>query len=129
MLKHAIKRRGYFNQDTLAIILAYTRPDTPTTAKLIGALTLVYIFLPIDLVPDAIPLAGWLDDLIIGYQLTNWAKSFIPEPIMQESRAEAKIKAKQIKRWLIGLAIVFVLFAISMSFLLWKLVVWIFSAF
>lgn len=129
MLKHAIKRKGYFNRDTLAMVLAYRRPDTPFTAKLIGILTLVYIFMPVDLIPDVVPVVGWLDDLIIGAQLTYWAQSFVPEDIMNECRAEAVIKAKQIRRWLIGLAIVFIVFAISMMFLLWKLVVWLFSLF
>ncbi|UPT67995.1 MAG: DUF1232 domain-containing protein [Sphingobacteriales bacterium JAD_PAG50586_3] len=127
MIKHAVKNKGYLNQDTLAMVLAYARTDTPFTAKLIGVATLIYIFMPVDIIPDVIPLAGWLDDLIIGYQLTNWAKSFVPEPIMEECRVDAAVKAKQIRRWLIGLAIVFVVFAISMMFVLWKLVEWLFG--
>lgn len=127
MLKHAVKKKGYINRDNLAMILAYTRQDTPFAAKLIGIATLVYIFMPIDIIPDVIPLAGWLDDILIGYQLTNWAQSFVPEPIMDECRAEAKVKAKQIKKWLIGLAVVFVVFAVAMMFVLWKLVEWLFE--
>lgn len=115
------------NRDTLAMILAYLRPDTPFTAKLIGIATLVYIFMPVDIIPDVIPLAGWLDDILIGYQLTYWAQSFVPEPIMEECRAQAKVKARQIRNWLIALAIVFIVFAISMMFVLWKLVEWLFG--
>ena len=55
--------------DTLALWFCLRDPRTPLAAKLLGALVVAYALSPIDLVPDFIPLLGFLDDLV----LDDWA--------------------------------------------------------
>jgi uncharacterized membrane protein YkvA (DUF1232 family) len=64
-------------------------PDTPWTAKLLAALVLAYAFSPIDLIPDFIPVLGYLDDLLlipVGVYLTL---RLIPPHVLAAARAQA----------------------------------------
>jgi uncharacterized membrane protein YkvA (DUF1232 family) len=67
-----------------------SHPDTPLIAKISAALVLAYAFSPIDLIPDFIPVLGYLDDLIIvpaGIYLTL---RLIPEGVKAQSRLRAE---------------------------------------
>jgi uncharacterized membrane protein YkvA (DUF1232 family) len=67
-----------------------SHPDTPLIAKISAALVLAYAFSPIDLIPDFIPVLGYLDDLIIvpaGIYLTL---RLIPEGVKAQSRLKAE---------------------------------------
>lgn len=129
MIKQVVKSKAILNNNTLAIVLALRHPKTPPFSKLVALAVLVYMFMPIDIIPDVIPVLGWIDDLGIAYYLINWAGNFIPEPVMRECRAEAVVRAKQIKRGLWMLFIVFVIVSIAMIFLLWNLLEWFFGLF
>lgn len=76
---------------TQLLILWFSRshPDTPITAKIMAALVVAYAFSPIDLIPDFVPILGYLDDLIIvpaGIYLTL---RLIPEHVIADSRIQA----------------------------------------
>ena len=76
-------------RDTYAIYLAARSPDTPWYVKLLATVVAAYAFSPIDLIPDFIPVIGYLDDLIL-VPLGIWlVVSLIPEQAMAEYRAEA----------------------------------------
>lgn len=124
MISKIIKYRGLFSSDALAMYLAYRNPNTPTAAKVIAIVNLLYIFFPIDFIPDIIPILGWLDDLGITMALTSWAASMIPADVMEKARAEAVIKAAKIKRILFVIAMVFLAFALWMMFMLWQVLSW-----
>jgi uncharacterized membrane protein YkvA (DUF1232 family) len=67
-----------------------SHPDTPLVAKISAALVLAYAFSPIDLIPDFIPVLGYLDDLIIvpaGIYLTL---RLIPDRVKAQSRLKAE---------------------------------------
>ncbi len=51
--------------ETYALYLAYKDPRTPWYAKIFAACVVGYAFSPIDLIPDPIPILGYLDDLIL----------------------------------------------------------------
>jgi uncharacterized membrane protein YkvA (DUF1232 family) len=75
--------------DLVALWFCRRHPDTPWYAKLLAALVVAYAFSPIDLIPDFIPVLGYLDDLIIvplGVYLTL---RLIPQPVLAEARARA----------------------------------------
>lgn len=61
-LKHKAKQ---LKRETYAIYLACKDPRVPWYAKYLAAVVLAYAFSPIDLIPDFIPVIGYLDDLII----------------------------------------------------------------
>jgi len=72
-----------------AVFLAYRRSDTPRRAKIVAAITVCYALSPIDLIPDFIPVLGYLDDLIILPLLIAWSIRLVPPEIMQECREQA----------------------------------------
>ena len=76
-------------RDTYAVYLAARNPDTPWYVKVLAAVVAAYAFSPIDLIPDFIPILGYLDDLIL-VPLGIWlVVSLIPEQAMAEYRARA----------------------------------------
>jgi len=76
--------------ELFALYLAVRRPDTPWYAKAFAAAVVAYAFSPIDLIPDFIPVFGYLDDVLL-VPLGVWlAVRLVPERIMDECRAEAE---------------------------------------
>ena len=76
-------------RDVHAIYLASRDPRTPWYAKVLAVVVAGYALSPIDLIPDFIPVLGYLDDLII-VPLGIWlVVSLIPEQAMAEYRAKA----------------------------------------
>jgi len=76
--------------ETYAIYLACRDPRTPWYAKLFAACVVAYAFSPIDLIPDPIPILGYLDDLILIPLGVALAVRMIPAPVLAESRARAR---------------------------------------
>jgi len=75
--------------ETYALYLAYRDPRTPWYAKVWAAAVVAYAFSPIDLIPDFIPILGYLDDLVI-VPLGIWlALKMIPSEVMNEARENA----------------------------------------
>lgn len=73
-----------------ALYIAYKRKDTPTAAKLVIGVTIGYALSPIDLIPDFIPIFGYLDDIIIISLLIALSIKLIPDSIMQECKEQSK---------------------------------------
>ncbi|GAA0229803.1 YkvA family protein [Metaclostridioides mangenotii] len=73
-----------------ALYIAYKRTDTPIAAKLIIGATIGYALSPIDLIPDFIPILGYLDDVIIVSLLITLSIKLIPENIMHECKEQSK---------------------------------------
>jgi len=73
-----------------ALFLAYKHKDTPLAAKIVAAIAVGYALSPIDLIPDFIPVLGYLDDIIILPLLITWAIKLISENIMEECLEQAK---------------------------------------
>ena len=81
---------GRLKSETHALYLAYRDPRMPWYAKLFAALVVGYAFSPIDLIPDAIPVLGYLDDLILVPLGVALAVRMIPEDVLSESRQKAR---------------------------------------
>ena len=84
------RRAGRLKSETYALYLAYGDPRMPLHAKLFAALVVGYAFSPIDLIPDAIPVLGYLDDLILVPLGVALAVRMIPEDVLSESRQKAR---------------------------------------
>lgn len=78
----------------MALWLAARDPRTPAGAKLVAGLTAAYALSPIDLIPDFIPVLGYLDDLLIVPAGIWLALRLIPPELMVELRAEAVARDK-----------------------------------
>jgi len=84
-----------------ALYLAYRDPRVPWYAKAFVALVVGYAFSPIDLIPDFIPVLGYLDDLILIPLGVAVALKMIPEKVMEDCRIRSKevmTKKKPINR-------------------------------
>jgi uncharacterized membrane protein YkvA (DUF1232 family) len=96
-----------------ALYLGYKDARTPLYARIFAACVVGYALSPIDLIPDFIPVIGYLDDLVI-VPLGIWLSlKMIPATVMSESREKAQDFAKHnlpINRAIVGLIIAACLF-------------------
>ncbi len=76
-------------KEITTIYYAYQNPKTNLLTKIIIIFTIGYALSPIDLIPDFIPILGYLDDLIIIPSLITLSIKLIPKEIMNESREKA----------------------------------------
>ncbi len=76
-------------RDIVALYLAARNPQVPWYAKVVAGGVAAYALSPLDLIPDFIPVIGYLDDLIIVPLGIALAIRLIPSPIMEECRREA----------------------------------------
>ena len=76
--------------DVPAVFLALKDKRTPWYAKIIAAVVVVYALSPIDLIPDFIPVLGYLDDLIILPALIAWCVRCIPSEVFEDCRRRAE---------------------------------------
>ncbi len=74
---------------TYALYLAYRDPRVPFYAKVFAGLVVAYALSPIDLIPDFIPVIGYLDDLILIPAGIALAIRIIPPPVMADARKRA----------------------------------------
>ncbi len=89
------RRARQLKTEVYALYLAYRDPRTPWYAKVFTALVVGYAFSPIDLIPDFIPVLGYLDDLVIVPLGAFVAMKMIPADVMEESRGKAKVKVAE----------------------------------
>ncbi len=108
-----------------ALYFATKDPRTPWYAKVLAALIIGYALSPIDLIPDFIPVLGYLDDLIIVPAGIALLIKIIPNGVLQECREKAHSQPISIRRnWVAGTIIILVwllLIYIALSFL-WRIV-------
>ena len=81
---HALKR------EAVTLYLAVRDPRTPLPAKIVAGLVLAYALSPIDLIPDFIPVLGYLDDLIIVPLGIMLALRLVPAEVLVAARAQAE---------------------------------------
>ncbi len=94
-------------RDVYALYLATRDPRTPWYGKLLAACIVAYAFSPIDVIPDFIPVLGYLDDVIIVPLGILLALRLVPPDVMAECRARAEQDRPSSKpRSLIGAAAV-----------------------
>jgi uncharacterized membrane protein YkvA (DUF1232 family) len=102
------ERARQLQSETYALFLAYRDRRTPWAARLLAACVVAYAFSPLDLIPDFIPVLGYLDDLILLPLGVALALKMIPPEVMADSRARAKemLAQDRPRSWIAGAAIV-----------------------
>ena len=83
-------RAKQLSTDIPAVVLALKEKRTPWYAKIVAAVIVVYALSPIDLIPDFIPVLGYLDDLIILPALIALCVRWIPADVFSECRQRAE---------------------------------------
>ncbi len=76
--------------ETYALYLAYRDPRVPWYAKLFAAAVVGYAFSPLDLIPDFVPILGYLDDLVLVPAGIALALRMVPEAVLDQCRQEAR---------------------------------------
>ena len=84
------QRAKKLKSDIPAVFVAVKRKETPLIAKIIAGVTILYTLSPIDLIPDFIPVLGYLDDLIILPALIALTVKLIPKEMFEKYREEAQ---------------------------------------
>jgi uncharacterized membrane protein YkvA (DUF1232 family) len=96
--------------EVVALYLASKHPGTPWYAKVLAALIIGYALSPLDLIPDFIPVVGYLDDLILVPAGIALLIKIIPGDILEECRAKAEsdLVNRKSKNWVAGVIIVLI---------------------
>jgi uncharacterized membrane protein YkvA (DUF1232 family) len=103
--------------ETYALYLAIRDPRVPLFARIFAGLVVGYAFSPIDLIPDFIPVIGYLDDLLLVPVGIKLAILMIPKNVMVESREKAQEIISQGKPVNRIAAVIIVLIWISLAVL------------
>ena len=110
------ERARKLKQDVPAVFLALKDRDTPLLAKILAGVTVAYALSPIDLIPDFVPVLGYLDDVLLLPALIALTVKLIPKKVWVRCHAESENMWKdgKPKKWYFAIPVV----------LVWMLIVW-----
>ena len=96
--------------DIPALFLALKDDNTPIIAKIFAGITVAYALSPVDLVPDFVPVLGYLDDVILLPMLVALTIKFVPKDVLERNRkqAEGMWKDGKPKKWYYAIPIVLI---------------------
>jgi uncharacterized membrane protein YkvA (DUF1232 family) len=77
-------------QETLTLYYCAQHPGTPTAAKVFALFVAAYALSPIDLIPDFIPVLGYLDEIVLLPILIWFCLKLVPEPVLAHCRTQAR---------------------------------------
>lgn len=110
------ERAKQLKTDIPAVFLSLKSKDTPIAAKILALITVGYALSPIDLIPDFIPVLGYLDDIIILPALIALTIRLIPKDTFAKFRKEAEgmWQSGKPKKWYYAIPIA----------MIWLFVIW-----
>ena len=82
-----------FRKELATLWQAFLSPETPVYLKALMLLVPAYLLSPIDLIPDVVPLLGWVDDFIVVPLLVSFIVKLLPQkaPVYRRSTDGAKV--------------------------------------
>jgi len=107
------RRAAGLKRETHALYLAYGDPRTPRSARLVALVAVAYAVSPIDLIPDAIPVLGYVDDLLILPGLIALAVRLIPPDVIAEARTRAADPAEEARLGRAGAAVIIAVWLVA----------------
>lgn len=117
MLERLKARARALKNEAFAVYLAAKDPRTPWYAKALIFFVVAHTFSPIDLIPDFIPVLGYLDDLIITPGGLWLAVRLIPPEVLAEARATAATRSFDRRLGYIGMAIIITVWIVILIWL------------
>lgn len=106
LIRHLKTKAAEYRCHLRALYIACRDPRTPWLPKAIAALVVAYALSPVDLIPDVIPVLGYLDDLVLLPLGIMLAIRLIPPPVLEESRKKAREETGRLSPSRSGLALV-----------------------
>jgi uncharacterized membrane protein YkvA (DUF1232 family) len=85
-----------FKKELLMVWAMLRNPAAPALSKLVVLLAAVYIISPVDLVPDLIPILGWLDDGVVAMLLFKLAFKLLPREMYESLKAQFEKKGRKV---------------------------------
>jgi len=110
ILTQLTRRIRAFKTDLKVLLLALIDGRTPWRSRLVLLAALIYAISPVDLLPDLVPLAGYLDDLVVVPLAIMLSLRLIPREVVADSRRRAN--AVQISGKKLGLGCAGILVAV-----------------
>ncbi len=98
-------RAKQLKRDLPVVFLCYRDRETPLIAKLVALMAITYGLSLIDLIPDFIPVLGYIDDIIILPILIAWSIQLIPDDIWLRNQAIAE-ELSLTKKWYYSIPII-----------------------
>jgi uncharacterized membrane protein YkvA (DUF1232 family) len=121
MIERAKQWARSIKKDVIALYIAGRDPRTPWHAKAVAVAVAAYAISPIDLIPDFIPILGYLDDLIIVPLGIMLAVRLIPADLMAEFRHTATEQGRLPTHW-VGAAVIIAIWVLGFIALAWWLI-------
>ena len=118
MLEKLKSRARMLKNEAYAVYLAAKSPRTPWYAKALIFFVVAHTFSPIDLIPDFIPILGYLDDLIITPGGLWLAVRLIPPEVLEEARREAAAKGPERGVGYVGAVFIVVIWLVLLGLLI-----------
>ena len=85
-----------FKKEIMMVWAMLRNPAAPGVAKLVALLAAVYIISPVDLVPDVIPILGWIDDGVVSILLFKLAFKLLPNDMYESLKAQFEKKGGKV---------------------------------
>ena len=81
-----LPRLVLFRKEVVQLWKAFFAPETPFMLKAATLFVAFYLVNPIDIIPDFIPLAGWIDDIVLVPMMVGWIVSRLPIAVKADHR-------------------------------------------
>ena len=100
------QRAGLLKREVYALCFAVRDPRVPWYVKTLAACVVGYAFSPIDLIPDFIPILGYLDDLVLVPLGVLAVRALVPEEVLADCRKQADRLGQKPRSWVAAAIIV-----------------------
>ncbi len=114
------ERARVLKQETFTLVVACRQPRVPWYAKALAPLVVGYALSPIDLIPDFIPVLGYLDDLVLIPLGVMLVMRLIPADVLAECRQQAaEIVGRATRAGKIAAVVIVAIWVMTAALLLW----------
>ena len=101
-----------FRKDLVVMLLAMRHPGTPRRIKGLMLLAFLYLISPVDLIPDAIPVLGIMDDAVIVPAAICGLMRMLPSSVRADSEYQAQVVARRLPYFMLGASILIFLWVV-----------------
>jgi uncharacterized membrane protein YkvA (DUF1232 family) len=118
------QRAQALKRDVYALYFACRDPRTPWYAKALAVVVVAYAFSPIDLIPDFVPVLGYLDDLVLIPLGVLAVRAMVPTDVMDAGREKAARLQSRPRSWAGAFVIVALWIALAAAGTFWVVSWW-----
>jgi uncharacterized membrane protein YkvA (DUF1232 family) len=114
------ERARFLKRETLTLYLVCRHPRVPWYAKVLALVVAAYALSPIDLIPDFIPVLGYLDDLILIPLGVLLVIRLVPAEVIAECRARAEdVLGKAARAGKIAAIVIVAIWLLALALIVW----------